>query len=233
MRAKMLVVVAAVSLGACKRPEPKPAVRPKEARAAEGREKKKPMDEQPGPLDYVGTARNAKGGAVLLLEKGRIVVYIAGRDSWDEKQEGTLVVVRGHLVFKEHLPVATKDEHGGWTQGVDPRHPRQWVLVDAEVVDKAASPRVLPLAMMESAVPGHRKCLKSIAAGLRKKGEDPSEFHVSAGEIEQKGELRFHLWHRSAFTPTNRRMMGNPGGKCRDAICDEDTGELKRFLWWQ
>jgi len=191
------------------------------------------MEQQPGPLDYAGTARNAKGGAVLVLEHGGAAAYVAGRDSWDDGQEGERLVVRGRLVFREHLPVARKDEHGGWTQGVDPAHPRQWVLVGAEVVKKAESPQVLPMAMAESAWPGRRRCLESIAAGLRARGEDPSEFHVGTEVKEEKGELRFNLWHRSAFTPRNRRMVGNPGGKCRDALCDRSSGDLRRFLWWQ
>ena len=63
-----------------------------------------------------GTARDAKGGAVLLTTDGE-PVYIGGLDSWPEELFGKPVVVSGRLVRRQYLPEATVDESGAWSQG--------------------------------------------------------------------------------------------------------------------
>lgn len=62
-----------------------------------------------------GTARDAKGGAVLLIESSP--VYLAGLDAWPAEAEGKQVVVGGTLVDKQYLPQATRNAKGEWSQG--------------------------------------------------------------------------------------------------------------------
>ena len=79
--------------------------------------------------EVVGTARNAKGGAVVVSDDGR-VVYVQGLDSWPDELDGQVVIARGHLVEKSYLPVATVDKDGAISQGTDGPG-LQWVLEDA------------------------------------------------------------------------------------------------------
>ncbi len=64
-----------------------------------------------------GVARDAKAGAVLELDDGR-VVYISGLDAWPPDVTGRRVRASGTVVTAARLPVATKDASGAWSQGV-------------------------------------------------------------------------------------------------------------------
>ncbi len=70
-----------------------------------------------------GTARDAKGGAVLLV--GKTPVYLPGLDAWPAGAQGQQVVVGGTLVQKQHLPEARRDARGAVSQGASGP---QWVL---------------------------------------------------------------------------------------------------------
>ncbi len=83
----------------------------------------------------------------------------------------------------------------------------------------------------ESFSPEHRAPAKVVAAELRSGGEDPSEFFASV--TERPDVLIFHLWHQSAFAPENANVVGNPGGKCRDAYYDKASGTVSKTLFWQ
>jgi hypothetical protein len=62
-----------------------------------------------------GLARDAKGGAVLMVDQQPI--YLAGLDAWPTPILGQRVVVGGTLVSKQHLPAAKRNEKGEWSQG--------------------------------------------------------------------------------------------------------------------
>jgi cytochrome c-type biogenesis protein CcmE len=72
-----------------------------------------------------GLARDAKGGAVLLL--GKEPLYLAGLERWPEAVQGKTVAVGGTLRSKQHLPVATKDTKGAISQGTSAAS-LQWVF---------------------------------------------------------------------------------------------------------
>lgn len=62
-----------------------------------------------------GLARNAKGGAVLLV--GDSPLYLAGMQSWPAEAEGKQVALGGTLVDKQYLPEATRNAKGEVSQG--------------------------------------------------------------------------------------------------------------------
>ncbi len=62
-----------------------------------------------------GLARDAKGGAVLLV--GAVPISLAGLEAWPNTVNGQRVVVGGTLVSKQYLPEATRDAKGAWSQG--------------------------------------------------------------------------------------------------------------------
>lgn len=64
-----------------------------------------------------GTARDAKGGAVLLV--GQSPLYLAGLQSWPKEANGKQVAVGGTLVDRAYLPEAKKNEKGEWSQGAE------------------------------------------------------------------------------------------------------------------
>lgn len=70
-----------------------------------------------------GLARDAKGGAVLLLDGAPL--YLAGLQSWPSEVHGKAVAVGGKLVEKQYLPEATVDARGAISQGA---RGTQWVL---------------------------------------------------------------------------------------------------------
>lgn len=63
----------------------------------------------------VGTAQNAKAGAVLVTGAG--TVYVQGLEEWPDAVVGESVIATGELVDQHHAPVATQDADGAWTQG--------------------------------------------------------------------------------------------------------------------
>lgn len=62
-----------------------------------------------------GVARDAKGGAVLLVNDEP--VYLAGVESWPEAADKKRVAVGGTLVSKQYLPEAKRDAKGAISQG--------------------------------------------------------------------------------------------------------------------
>lgn len=64
-----------------------------------------------------GTARDAKGGAVLLIKDSPL--YLAGLESWPMEANGKLVAVGGTLVDRQYLPEAKKNAKGEWSQGAE------------------------------------------------------------------------------------------------------------------
>lgn len=62
-----------------------------------------------------GTARDAKGGAVLLIKDSPL--YLAGLESWPAEATGKQVAVGGTLVNRQYLPEAKKNAKGEWSQG--------------------------------------------------------------------------------------------------------------------
>jgi len=74
-----------------------------------------PTSQAPPTVD--GIAQDAKGGAVVVAEDGR-VLYLQGLDGWPEGVAGRKVRVTGHVTQTQHLPVATQDAEGAWSQGV-------------------------------------------------------------------------------------------------------------------
>ncbi len=76
--------------------------------------------------ELIGTAHDAKGGAILALEDGR-VVYLQGVDGWPPGLSGTQVQARGRLVQKSYLPEASVAPDGAISQGVAAGSV-QWVL---------------------------------------------------------------------------------------------------------
>lgn len=62
-----------------------------------------------------GIARDAKGGAVLLINGEPI--YLQGVDSWPDSADKKIVSVGGKLVSKQYLPEARTDAKGAISQG--------------------------------------------------------------------------------------------------------------------
>lgn len=62
-----------------------------------------------------GLARDAKGGAVLLVDGAPL--YLAGVEAWPAEVHGKAVAASGKLVEKQYLPEATRDASGAISQG--------------------------------------------------------------------------------------------------------------------
>lgn len=80
-----------------------------------GTPKKEARSKASGRVRLSGIARNAKGGAVLLIDDSPY--YLERLDAWPSDAEGKLVGVSGKVVDKQYLPQATKNAKGEWTQG--------------------------------------------------------------------------------------------------------------------
>jgi len=63
-----------------------------------------------------GSARNAKGGAVVVKSSGS-PVYIEHLDSWPDDVLGCEVEVTGTIVSKKYIPDPVVDEDGAISQG--------------------------------------------------------------------------------------------------------------------
>jgi hypothetical protein len=74
---------------------------------------------------------------------------------------------------------------------------------------------------------------KAVVAVLVGEKEKPKEFRAEIEEKEEGKVLVFHLWHDSAFMPENKRVIGNPGGKCRDIVYDVRNRKASQSLFWQ
>lgn len=178
-----------------------------------------------------GLARDAKGGAVLLVGTAAVPVYLDGLDAWPEARHGTLQHVHGQIVRERHLPEAAQDEDGAWSQGVAPGSAPEWVLRHPTIVERPLEAPAVPADLARAAWPEHAACLDAIAAALAPSGL--GDFLVGTGVEQREDELVFPLWHRTAFLPENAGMTGNPGGQSRNALCDASSGRFDRFLFWQ
>lgn len=67
------------------------------------------------PTTVVGTAENAKGGAVLLVDD--VPLYVVGLDAWPDELLHRRVQVTGVRARKQYLPEATVDASGAVSQG--------------------------------------------------------------------------------------------------------------------
>lgn len=75
-----------------------------------------------------GTAGNAKGGAVIEADDGR-VVYVIDLDSWPDELLGQRVTATGRLERRKYIPDPVVAADGAISQGAEGD---QWVLDDAE-----------------------------------------------------------------------------------------------------
>lgn len=72
-------------------------------------------DEQ--PVTITGTAENAKAGAIICPEEGR-VIYVLGMREWDNEVVGTEVTLRGRLRRQQIFPRAKVNSRGVMMQGI-------------------------------------------------------------------------------------------------------------------
>ena len=63
-----------------------------------------------------GTAKDAKGGAVLLTDDN-VPIYIKGLSTWTSGIEGSRISAIGVLEKEKYIPDPTIDEDGGISQG--------------------------------------------------------------------------------------------------------------------
>ena len=185
-------------------------------------------DHWPPVTALTGRAADAKGGAVLLLGPARMPVYLKGMAAWPEEEHGKRQTVRGRIVRRQHIPEAHQDEGGAWSQGVAPGSGPQWVVLEPQLGPKPGVPAAMPLELMAAGWPERAACLQAIAGTLA-----AEDFRVAFEKRDAGDQAVFALWHRTAFLPQNRNVLGNPGGQCRNAICELESGKVERFLYWQ
>lgn len=75
-----------------------------------------------------GVAQNAKGGAVILTEDGR-VVYVLDLEAWPEELLNQEVVATGELEQTDYIPDPVVDDSGAISAGAAGD---EWVLRDAQ-----------------------------------------------------------------------------------------------------
>jgi hypothetical protein len=99
--------------------------------------------------------------------------------------------------------------------------------------DEGRPAGLVPLADV-GAFPADRQAgARAVADAVAQSGERPEEFFAEVEVTPGNGVVVFHLWHRSAWDPVNRGVVGNPGGKCRDVHFDPRSGEVIQTLFWQ
>jgi hypothetical protein len=76
---------------------------------------------------------------------------------------------------------------------------------------------------------GLQEAIRTVAQTV----DQPQEFSVQIEPDLLDYNLVFHLWHKDAFLPENRNMVGNPGGKCRDVHYNREQKKVVRTLFWQ
>lgn len=78
-----------------------------------------------------GIARNAKAGAVVVEDAGR-VLYVKGLDSWPGSLDGQRVKVTGVVRDEKMIPDPVVDEKGAISQGAEGSqlviHEAEWKL---------------------------------------------------------------------------------------------------------
>ena len=243
MRYMILSLFFLVSVTGCA-PDARVCGNAKKGTSVAGKEVKPPMVENapkkhespatlPAIVALVGIAKDAKAGAVLLVGEAKMPVYLEGTAGWPDKALNHERFVEGIIAGKRYIPEATRDERGAWSQGVEPGSGPEWVIEKPHVTEHPLAPKAMPIDLMRAAWPERAACLDSIRKAVIAGGEKPADFYVGA-KVESRGEhLVFALWHRDAFLPENKNMLGNPGGKCRNALCVKKTSGFERFLFWQ
>ncbi len=78
----------------------------------------------------------------------------------------------------------------------------------------------------------YQEAMQVVEELLKSRDEDPYEFYVTVTE-KDKDIIIFHLWHKDAFKPENRRVIGNPGGRCRDIQYHSKMKRIINQLFWQ
>ena len=64
--------------------------------------------------------------------------------------------------------------------------------------------------------------------------EPPDEDVVSTLKLrDRKAYSVFHLWHISAFSPENRGVLGNPGGRCMSMLYDKRQRKVVEKWGWK
>jgi hypothetical protein len=108
------------------------------------------------------------------------------------------------------------------------RHP---MLKIEDVMIVEGDVKATRLTELEAPPAKFRVAAEAAANDLKGKGEEPSEFYVR--DISCTGKtIVLPLWHISAF-PLTQRVVGNPGGKCRNLEYVTVTGRITRGLFWQ
>jgi hypothetical protein len=196
-------------------------------------EKHEPSATLPATVALSGIAKDAKAGAVLLVGEAKMPVYLEGMAGWPDKDLNHERNVEGIIVSKRYIPEATRDERGAWSQGVEPGSGPEWVIEKPHVTQRPLAPKAMPFDLMRAAWPERAACLDSIRKAIVTGGEKPTDFYVGAKVESQDEHLVFALWQRDAFLPENKNLTGNPGGKCKNALCLKKTSSFERFLFWQ
>ncbi len=80
-------------------------------------------------VTFLGTARDAKGGAILLLEDNT-PIYIEGLDYWSDDLDGKQVSVSGTLKEDKFIPDPVISKDGGISQGA---YGTQFVLTNVKI----------------------------------------------------------------------------------------------------
>jgi len=107
------------------------------------------------------------------------------------------------------------------------------VVIWPEPLRAADGKKEIPALLNQKDLPAkYREAAEQVAAALAAEKETPREFKA---EVEEKGGRAyvFHLWHISAFTPENKGVVGNPGGKCRDIVYDLKSRTASKSMFWQ
>jgi hypothetical protein len=63
-----------------------------------------------------GTAQNAKAGAVIMTDDGRML-YVSGMSGWPKGVDGETIVVTGVVASEDVVPAAVQAPDGTWSQG--------------------------------------------------------------------------------------------------------------------
>ena len=91
---------------------------------------------------------------------------------------------------------------------------------------------------------GHLEALAAVTGEVVRGGGMPDEYYaqveppdediVSTLKLrERRSYLVFHLWHVSAFSPENRGVDGNPGGRCMSMLYDKRQKKVVEKWGWK
>lgn len=89
-------------------------------------------------VELRGVAKNAKGGAVVVIDE--VPIYVRGLDGWPSDALDKRVVVHGTLDEKAYLPEATKNAKGEISQGVEPGSRQKVITLGDWEIEKLAPP---------------------------------------------------------------------------------------------